>query len=51
MHGSILPKLTLPLLAVAGWASLITAISMTVRDRKPPALTPVPVAVGVLKAN
>ncbi|KXX76016.1 hypothetical protein MMYC01_206952 [Madurella mycetomatis] len=31
MHGSILPKLILPLLGIASWASLITAISMKVR--------------------
>ncbi|KAK3937439.1 Bestrophin, RFP-TM, chloride channel-domain-containing protein [Diplogelasinospora grovesii] len=28
MHGSILPKMIVPLLAIAGWSGLITAISM-----------------------
>ena len=32
MHGSILPKMILPLLFVGCWATLITAISMKVHD-------------------
>jgi hypothetical protein len=39
MHGSILPKMILPLLAVGAWASAITVISMYRTFRKP---TPLP---------
>lgn len=41
MHGSILPKLIVPLLAVAGWASWITCLNELVDGVKrmpPPAL-------------
>ena len=40
MHGSILPKMILPLLAVAAWASLITAISEKVHKSKSSCITP-----------
>lgn len=33
MHGSILPKLILPLTAVAAWASVFTCISKLVKPR------------------
>ncbi|ORY61738.1 Bestrophin, RFP-TM, chloride channel-domain-containing protein [Pseudomassariella vexata] len=33
MHGSILPKMVVPLIAVAMWSSLITVISMKLRDQ------------------
>lgn len=32
MHGSVLPKMVLPLLFVAGWASAVTLISEFVYD-------------------
>ncbi|KAL7621781.1 hypothetical protein AAE478_007280 [Parahypoxylon ruwenzoriense] len=32
MHGSILPKMIVPLIVVAGWASIITAVSMKVKN-------------------
>lgn len=34
MHGSVLPKLVLPLFTVALWSTLITCISRFVQDRE-----------------
>lgn len=34
MHGSVLPRMILPLTLVGGWATLITLISYNVYPRK-----------------
>jgi predicted membrane chloride channel (bestrophin family) len=36
MHGSVMPKMILPLLSVAAWSTLITLISKKVHPRKNP---------------
>jgi len=36
IHGSVLPKMVLPLLFVAGWATAITLISKRVYNGKSP---------------
>jgi len=35
LHGSITPKLVIPVLLVGGWATAVTCISKLVYDRKP----------------
>lgn len=42
MHGSILPKMIVPLFFVGAWATTITLISHNIRNRKPAPPTPLP---------
>ena len=36
MHGSVLPRMIVPLLMIASWTTLITCISKFVQERKLP---------------
>jgi hypothetical protein len=35
LHGSITPKLIIPVLLIGGWATTVTCVSKLVYDRKP----------------